>query len=70
MIKLGDLMENEELCGMTLTKDVTISTNLKYHIEKQIPLSENIFRTYYGRILVFLKSRPMIDVPLGTITPP
>ena len=46
MIKLGDLMENQELCGMTLTKDVNISTNLKYHIEKQIPLSENIFRTY------------------------
>ena len=28
------------------------------------------FGTYFGRILVFLKSRPTIDVPLGTITPP
>ncbi len=46
MIKLGDLMENQELCGMALTHDVIISTNLKYHLEKQIPLSENIFRTY------------------------
>lgn len=46
MIKLGDLMENQELCEMSLTHDVLISTNLKYHLEKQIPLSENIFRTY------------------------
>lgn len=46
MIKFNDLMENEELCGMTLVQDVVVSTNLKYHIEKEIPLSENIFRTY------------------------
>ena len=46
MIKLADLIENQELCGMTLTQDTNISANLKYHIEKQIPLSENIFRTY------------------------
>lgn len=26
--------------------------------------------TYFGLITVFLKSRPTIDVPLGTITPP
>lgn len=55
MIKLGDLMENQELCGMTLTKDVNISTNLKYHIEKQIPLSENIFRTYSDSYFELLK---------------
>jgi hypothetical protein len=46
MIKLGDLMENQELCSMALIQTVGISTNLKYHLEKQIPLSENIFRTY------------------------
>ena len=46
MIKLGDLMENQELCSMALVQNVVISTNLKYHLEKQIPLSENIFRTY------------------------
>jgi hypothetical protein len=46
MIKLGDLMENQELCGMSLVQEVIVSENLKYHLEKQIPLSENIFRTY------------------------
>ena len=46
MIKLGDLIENEELCPMHLLQNAAISDNLKYHIEKQIPLSENIFRTY------------------------
>jgi len=46
MIKLNDLIENEELCGMTLVQGLTVSKNLQYHIEKQIPLSENIFRTY------------------------
>ena len=46
MIKLTDLMENEELCPMHLLQNVAISDNLKYHIENKIPLSENIFRTY------------------------
>ena len=46
MIRLTDLIENQELCGMSLTEDVQISDNLKYHLQKQIPLSENIFRTY------------------------
>ena len=46
MIKFKDLIETEELCGMDLIQSVIISSNLKYHIEKQIPLSENIFRTY------------------------
>ena len=46
MIRLKDLIENQELCGMSLTEDVHISDNLKYHLQKQIPLSENIFRTY------------------------
>ncbi len=46
MIKFNDLMDNEELCGMTLAQDAVVSDNLKYHLEKQIPLSENIFRTY------------------------
>ena len=46
MIKLTDLIENQELCGMYLIEDVHISDNLKYHLQKQIPLSENIFRTY------------------------
>ena len=41
-----DLIENQELCGMSLTEDANISNNLKYHLQKQIPLSENIFRTY------------------------
>jgi len=46
MIKLGDLIENEKLCSMRLLTDVVISDNLKYHIEKQIALSETVFRTY------------------------
>ena len=46
MIKLTDLIENQELCGMSLTEDVNISNNLLYHLQKQISLSENIFRTY------------------------
>jgi len=46
MIKLTDLIENQELCGMSLTEDVQVSDNLKYHLQKQIALSENIFRTY------------------------
>ena len=46
MIRLTDLIENQELCGMSLTEDVNISNNLLYHLQKQIPLSENIFRTY------------------------
>jgi len=46
MIKLGDLIENEELCPMRLLQNVVVSSNLKYHLEKQISLSENIFRTY------------------------
>ena len=46
MIKLANLIENEELCPMQLLQNIEVSSNLKYHIEKQIPLSENIFRTY------------------------
>lgn len=46
MIKLANLIENEELCPMQLLQKIEISSNLQYHIEKQIPLSENIFRTY------------------------
>jgi hypothetical protein len=46
MIKLANLIENEELCPMQLLQNIKVSSNLEYHIEKQIPLSENIFRTY------------------------
>ncbi len=46
MIKFNDLMVDSELCGMSLTENVLVSDNLKYHLQKQIPLSENIFRTY------------------------
>jgi hypothetical protein len=48
MIKFNDLIDNEALCPMKLLEnvDVIMSSNLRYHIEKQIPLSENIFRTY------------------------
>jgi hypothetical protein len=46
MIKFQDLIESGELCSMALLENVAVSDNLKYHIEKQIPLSENIFRTY------------------------
>ena len=46
MIKLANLIENEELCPMQLLQKIEVSSNLQYHIEKQIPLSENIFRTY------------------------
>lgn len=46
MIKFQDLFEDHDLCSMSLIEPTSISDNLKYHIEKQIPLSENIFRTY------------------------
>jgi len=46
MIKLNDLFENQELCPMKMLQNVVNSSNLNYHLEKQIPLSENIFRTY------------------------
>lgn len=46
MIKFNDLMSDSDLCGMSLIEDVQVSDNLKYHLQKQIPLSENIFRTY------------------------
>ena len=46
MIKFNDILESDELCGMSLTESVDVSDNLKYHLVKQIPLSENIFRTY------------------------
>lgn len=46
MIKFNDLLENEELCSMKLLENVEIGSYLKYHIDKEIPLSENIFRTY------------------------
>ncbi len=56
MIKFNDLMDNEELCGMTLAQDAVVSDNLKYHLEKQIPLSENIFRTYSDSYVELLES--------------
>jgi hypothetical protein len=59
MIKLKDLIESEELCSMKLLENVIISDNLRYHIEKQIPLSENIFRTYsdsYFELLTEVRS--------------
>jgi len=46
MIKLIDLFENQELCPMKMLQDTVITANLNYHLEKQIPLMENIFRTY------------------------
>jgi len=46
MIKLSDLFDREGLCGMKLTSNVSISENLKYHLEKEVSLSENVFRTY------------------------
>ena len=46
MIKLIDLFENQELCPMKMLEDTVITANLNYHLEKQIPLMENIFRTY------------------------
>jgi hypothetical protein len=37
---------------MVLTESVKISENLKYHLDNQIPLSENVFRifsqSYFG----------------------
>jgi hypothetical protein len=46
MIRFKDLLESDKLCPMYLLQNVLVSDNLKYHLEKQIPLSENIFRTY------------------------
>jgi len=38
---------NEELNhAMVLTESVKISENLKYHLDNQIPLSENVFRIF------------------------
>lgn len=46
MIKLADLIENENLCGMHLIENVSVSDNLNYHLLNNISLSSNIFRTY------------------------
>ena len=48
MIKFNDLMENEILCPMAHPKNIepAMSSYLRYHIENEIPLSKNIFRTY------------------------
>ena len=46
MIKFRDLIESEQLCSMKLLQNIVVSSNLEYHIKKEIPLSENIFRTY------------------------
>lgn len=46
MIQFKDLIESDALCPMTLTESVVVSDNLKYHLDKQIALSECIFRTY------------------------
>jgi len=36
----------EKPSSMKLTSNVKVSENLKYHLDKQIPLSENVFRIY------------------------
>ena len=46
MIKFNDILESDELCSMSLTESVEVSDILKYHLVKQLPLAENIFRTY------------------------
>ena len=40
------------------------------NIAVELTLSSVGLGTYNGLILVFLKSSPTIDVPLGTTTPP
>jgi hypothetical protein len=46
MIKLNDLIESDSLCSMNLLEEVETTSNLRYHLSKNIPLCENIFRTY------------------------
>lgn len=40
------ILEEQINHPMKLIGDVEISDNLKYHLEKKIPLSENVFRIY------------------------
>lgn len=46
MIKLKDLIEINDLCPMLIVKEVSVSQNLKYHLDNNIPLCENVFREY------------------------
>ena len=43
---IKEAIHKEVVKPMRLTEDVKISENLKYHLEKKIPLSENVFRVY------------------------
>jgi len=46
MIKLADLIEDNKPCGMYLFENVLVSENLKFHLDRNTALCENIFRTY------------------------
>lgn len=43
---IREAIHDELVRPMKLTENVEVSQNLKYHLEKKIPLSENVFRIY------------------------
>jgi len=48
MINLTDIVDEilEKNAPMKLVQDTVISSNLKYHLDHNLTLEENIFRTY------------------------
>ncbi len=40
------VIKEEFFRGMTLNENIEVSDSLMYHIEKRIPLSENVYKTY------------------------
>lgn len=45
-MKFKDYLENSNPTPMQMVKDVTISENLRYHLDNKLSLCENVFRIY------------------------
>jgi len=43
---IQEVLQQELVKPMKLTENVEVSNDLRYHLDKKIPLSENIFRVY------------------------
>jgi hypothetical protein len=43
---IQEVLQQELVKPMRLTENVEVSNDLRYHLDKKIPLSENIFRVY------------------------
>ena len=73
-------VSDPKYCGFVYTVSVWTASKIENCQKKQLPVILKIaegstassvgFGTYFGLILVFLRSKPISDVPLGKITPP